>query len=142
MRLLANRKIRTRLLLAVLPLGVMVLVAIAYSSYETKAIDGWYGNLIQHDAKTLTSISIARSHTMRYGLSLYEEIAEPDADKRQTIDVELDKIWRDYRVRIAESQQQSPERAKEIQVVSALFDKAVSDARPVRAAALAGDTEK
>ena len=74
----------------------MVLVATAYSSYETKAIDDWYSELIQHDAKTLTSMSVARSDTMRYGFYLYEEITEPDADKRQSIDVELDKIWREY----------------------------------------------
>src|SRR4249920_1382509 len=142
MGLLTNRKIRTKLLLAVMPLTVMVLVATIYSSYETKAIDTWYSALIQHDAKTLPSISIARSHTMRFGLYLYEEITEPDADKRQSIDVELDKVWRDYRARIADSIQQSPERTKEIQALSALFDKAVADARPVRAAALAGDTDK
>ena len=142
MGLLTNRKIRTKILLAVMPLTVMVLVATIYSSYETKAIDTWYGNLIQHDAKTLQSVTIVRAHTMRYGLYLYEEITEPDADKRQSIDVELDKVWRDYRARIAESLQQSPERTKEIQAASALFDKAVADARPVRAAALAGDTDK
>jgi hypothetical protein len=62
---------------------------------------------------------------------LYEEITEPDPDKRQFIDVELDKSWRDYRARIAESLQQSPERTKQIQAASVLFDKAVADARPV-----------
>ena len=108
MGLLANRKIRTKLLLAVMPLTVMVLVATIYSSYETKAIDTWYSDLIQHDAKTLPSISIARSHIMRFGLYLYEEITEPDADKRQSIDVELDKVWRDYRARIAESTAAKP----------------------------------
>src|SRR4051812_32748493 len=131
MGLLANKSIRTRLLLAVLPLTVMVLLATIYSSYETKAIDTLYSDLISHDAKTLQSMSIARSHVMRFGLYLYEEISEPDADKRQSIDVELDKTWRDFRVRIAESVQQSPDRAKEIQAFSVLFDKAVSDARPV-----------
>ena len=142
MGLLANKKIRTKLLLAVMPLTLMVVLATIYSSYETKAIDHWYSALIQHDAKTLPSISVARSDTMRFGLYLYEEITEPDADKRQSIDVELDKVWRNYRARIAESLQQSPERAKEIQAASTLFDKAVADARPVRAAALAGDTNR
>ena len=44
MGLLANKKIRTKLLLAVMPLTVMVLVATIYSSYETKAIDTWYSD--------------------------------------------------------------------------------------------------
>jgi two-component system, sensor histidine kinase and response regulator len=142
MGLLANRKLGTKLLLAVMPLTLMVLVATIYSSYESKTIDTWYSDLIDHDAKTLPSISIARSHIMRFGLHLYEEITEPNLDKRQSIDVELDKTWRDYRARIAESLQQSPERAREIQAASDLFDKAVADARPVRAAALAGNSDK
>jgi two-component system, sensor histidine kinase and response regulator len=142
MGLLTNRKIRTRLLLAVLPLGVMVLVATAYSSYETKMIDDWYSELIQHDARTLASMSVARSDTMRYGFYLYEEIAEPDVDKRQSVEVELDRIWREYRARVAASLEQSPERTNEIQATAALFDQAVTDARPVRAAALAGNTDK
>ncbi len=142
MGLLTNRKIRTKLLLAVLPLAVLGLFATIYSSYETKTIAMWYGDLIQHDAKTLQSISITRSHTMRVGLYLYDEISEPDADKRHTIDVELDKVSQDFRERIAESLQQSPERAKEIQRFSTLFDKAMTDARPVRAAALAGNRDR
>ena len=34
------------------------------------------------------------------------------------------------------------ERTKEIQAVASLFDEAVADARPVRAAALAGNTDR
>ena len=100
------------------------------SSYETKAIDRWYSALIQHDAKTLPSISIARSHTMRFGLYLYEEDgAEPARIKRQSIDVELDKVWRDYRARIRSRYSRVPSARREIQAVSALFDKAVADAQ-------------
>jgi len=142
MGLLANRTIRTKLLLAVTPLVVMVVAAKVYSSYESLDIDAGYRELIDHDVKTLRSLSVTRSHTNRFGLFLYEEISEPNADKRQSLDVELDKIWRDDRARVAESLLQSPARAKEIQAAAALFDKAVSDARLIRAAALAGNTEK
>lgn len=142
MGLLANRKIRTRLLLAVLPLGVMVLLATFYSTYESKKIDTWYSYMIDHEGGTLINMSIARSHAMRYGFLLYEEITEPDLDKRQSMDLELDILWRDYRSQVARSLASSPERADEIHATSALFDAAVADARPVRAAALAGDTDK
>ncbi len=142
MALLKNLKIRTKLLLAVTPLVVMVVAAKMYSSYESVNIDAGYTELIEHDVRTLRSLSVTRSHTNRFGLFLYEEVTEPNPDKRQSLDVELDKIWRDYRARVAESLAQSPARSKEIQAAAALFDKAVADARPIRAAALAGNIEK
>ena len=85
---------------------------------------------------------MARAHTNRIGLFLYEVITEPDPDKRLQIDGELDKIYADFEVQMAEALRQSPDRAPEIKAFSALFDKAVSAARPVRAAALAGNSEK
>src|SRR5664279_4188869 len=142
MSLLKNLKIRTKLLLAVTPLVVMVVAAKVYSTYESLGIDSAYSGLINHDVKTLRSLSVSRAHTNRFGLFLYEEITEPDADKRQSLDVELDKVWRDYRARMVDALQQSPNREKEIQKLSGLFDKAVADARPVRATALAGNTDK
>jgi two-component system, sensor histidine kinase and response regulator len=142
MALLKNRKIRTKLLLAVTPLALMVLVAMLYSTYESKKVDTLYGDLLSHDLNTLQSMSVARSDTMRYGYFLYAEMTEPNADKRESIDAELDRVWRDYRTRAEEALKQSPERTKEIEAVTAQFEEAVSAARPARAAALAGNTEK
>ena len=142
MALLANLKIRTKLLLAGLPLALMVFLATLYSSFTSRRIDAHYSNMIDHDIKTLQSLSVARAHANRIGLFLYEEITEPDPDKRIKIDGDLDKIYADFQTRISEALAQSPDHANEIKATAALFDKAISDARPIRAAALANNTEK
>ena len=142
MALLANLTIRTKLLLAGLPLALMVVVATLYSSVTSKRIDRRYSDMIDHDVKALQNLSVARAHTNRVGLFLYEEITEPDPDKRVKIDGELDKIYADFQTRIAEAMAQSPDHAGEIKATAALFDRAMSDARPIRAAALANNTEK
>jgi signal transduction histidine kinase/CheY-like chemotaxis protein len=98
--------------------------------------------LIDHDVKTLQNLSIARAHANRVGLLLYEEITEPDPDRKIQIDGELDKVYADYQKQIGDALIQSPDHAKEIKATAALFDKAFSDARPIRAAALANNTEK
>src|SRR5580658_792343 len=139
---LTNLKTRRKLFLALIPLVVMVIVATLYSSTESKKIDAMYSALIDQDAKTLQSLSVARAHTNRVGLFLYEESTETNPDKRVQIDGELDKIYADFERQIADALRQSPERAPEIRAFSALFDKAESDTRPVRAAALAGNAEK
>src|SRR5277367_2661227 len=139
---LTNLKIRRKLFLALIPLVVMVIVATLYSSTEIKKIDAMYSVLIERDAKTLQSLSEARSLTSRIGLFLYEESTESNPDKRVQVDGELDKIYADFEGRIADALRQSPERAPEIRAFSALFDKAVSDSRPVRVAAVAGNSEK
>jgi len=142
MALLANLTIRTKLLLAGLPLALMVVLATLYSSVTSERIDTQYSDMIDHDVKALQNLTVARAHTNRVGLFLYEEITEPDPDRRVKIDGELDKIYADFQTRIAEAMAQSPDHAREIKATSDLFDKAMSDARPVRAAALANNTEK
>jgi len=142
MALLANLTIRTKLLLAGLPLALMVVLATLYSSVTSKKIDTQYSDMIDHDVKALQNLSVARAHANRVGLFLYEEITEPNPDIRVQIDGELDKIYADFQVRIAEALAQSPDHAKEIKATAALFDKAMSDARPIRAAALANNTDK
>src|SRR5580692_12054920 len=96
--LLRNMKIRRKLLLAVLPLALMVLLATVYSSFSSKTIDTDYSELLDHDVKTLQNLSVARAHANRVGLSLYEEITEPNPDIRVQIDGELDKIYADFQV--------------------------------------------
>src|SRR5271169_1239400 len=86
MALLANLTIRTKLLLAGLPLALMVVLATLYSSVTSKRIDAQYSDMIDHDVKALQNLSVARAHTNRAGLFLYEEITEPDPDRRLKID--------------------------------------------------------
>jgi signal transduction histidine kinase/DNA-binding response OmpR family regulator len=142
MALLAKMKIRPKLLLAGLPLALMVIFGTLYSTITSKSLDTQYGNMINHDVKALQNLSVARAHTNRIGLFLYEEIVEPNPDKKLQIDAELDQIYADFKVRIAEALAQSPDHATQIKATAALFDKAVSDARPIRAAALANNSEK
>src|SRR5271167_3015360 len=139
---LANLKLRRKLLIAMVPLALMVVVAGVYSSLASKTIDTWYSNLIDTEVKGLRSLTEARSHTNRYGLSLYELVAETDPDRKQVIDGELEKTRADYQAVSSAALRESPERADKIKAVAALFDKTVADARPVRAAALAGNNEK
>jgi hypothetical protein len=71
MALLTNLKIRNKLLLALLPLALMVIVAGLYSSIENKMIDTLYSDVIEKDIKTLQIMTAARALTMRFGLGLY-----------------------------------------------------------------------
>ena len=139
---LANLKLRRKLLIAMAPLALMVVVAGVYSSFESKTIDTWYSDLIDTEVKGLRSLTEARSHTNRYGLFLYQLVAETDPDRKQIIDGELEKTRADYRAVSSAALRESPERADKIKAAAALFDRTVADARPVRAAALAGNDEK
>ncbi len=142
MALLKNRKIRTKLLLAGLPLALMVVLATLYSSISSKRIDTEYSDLIDHDIKALQNVSEARAHTNRIRFFLYEEATEPNPDKKVQIDAELDQVSTDLQARMAEAMIESTEHAKEIKAAEALINKALLDARPVRAAALANNPEK
>jgi signal transduction histidine kinase/CheY-like chemotaxis protein len=141
-RILANLKLRRKLLIAMAPLALMVVVAGVYSTFESKTIDTLYSNLIDSEVKGLRSVTEARSHTNRYGMFLYELVAERDSDRKQVIDGELEKTRADYQTVSTAALRQSPERTDKIKAAAALFDRTVADARPVRAAAVAGDTEK
>ena len=140
--ILANLKLRRKLLIAMAPLALMVVVACAYSTFESKSIDTLYSNVIGTDVKGLRSLTEARSHTNRYGMFLYDLVAETDPDRKLVIDGELEKTRSDYQVVTTAALRESPERADKIKAAAALFDRMVSDARPVQAAAIAGNNEK
>jgi two-component system, sensor histidine kinase and response regulator len=142
MGFLSNLKIRRKLLIALAPLALMVIVAALYSSTESRMIDTAYTQLIDKDVRALRSLTEAQALTTRFGLFLYKDIAEPDPDKMRVIEGDLDKTYADYQALMAEALRESPERAKEIKAAEALFDWAVSYARPVRAATLIGDNTK
>src|SRR5271154_7464157 len=141
-RSLANLKLRRKLLIAMAPLALMVVIACAYSTFESKSIDTLYSNMIDTEVKGLRSLTEARSHTNRYGMFLYDLVAETDPDRKQVIDGELEKTRADYQAVSSAAVREIPERADKINAAAALFDKTVADARPVRAAALAGNNEK
>lgn len=137
-----NLRLRRKLLVAMVPLILMVLAAGVYSSFESKMIDTWYSALIDGPVKALRSVEEARAHTNRFGLFLFELVNETDSDRKQVLDGNLQRIGVDYHSAMAKALELSPDRAVEINAASAAFDRAESDARPVRAAALAGDNVK
>ena len=136
MGLLANFKIRTKVLIALLPLVVMVIVAAMYASIEMNAIDVRYGQLVNRDVKALHDLTIARSLTNQFGLFLYKEIAEPDVDTMQVIEASLDETVTRLHRYVDEAKHASPDLGSAIDDAALDFDQAVSDSRPVRAATL------
>jgi signal transduction histidine kinase/DNA-binding response OmpR family regulator/HPt (histidine-containing phosphotransfer) domain-containing protein len=142
MGLLANFKIRTKVLIALLPLVIMVIVAATYASIEMDNIDSRYSGLISRDVKALQNLTIARSLSNQFGLFLYKEIAEPDVGTMQAVDADLDKTAAAFHSYIEEAKRENPDLAPEIEVAAAHFDQAVSDSHPVRAAALINSNDK
>jgi signal transduction histidine kinase/DNA-binding response OmpR family regulator/HPt (histidine-containing phosphotransfer) domain-containing protein len=142
MGLLANFKIRTKVLVALLPLVVMVLVATMYASIEMGKIANWYNGLISNDVRALHRLTIARSLSNQFGLFLYKEIAEPDLDTMQVVDADLDETAARLHRCVDEAKQASPNLAPAIDAATSEFDQAVSDSRPVRAATLASQNDR
>jgi two-component system sensor histidine kinase/response regulator len=142
MGLLANLKLRRKLMGALAPLAVMVIFAGLYASYESKQIDTSYSQLINNEIKALRNNDAGRSLTMRYGLYLYRLIVETDPDRMRAIDAELDRCYSEYRTRIVDASRLYPAYSKQINAAAAIFEKAVSDSHPVRAAALINDNKK
>src|SRR5580700_2608700 len=128
MGLLANLRIRTKVLVAMLPLALMAIGAGVYSSLESQKIDAWYSNLIDSYVKTFQSVTAARGNTMLFRLVLYQLVAEDNPDQRQIDDGDLDKVQADYRALLADAVHQNPGRAQEIKAAEALFNRAVSNA--------------
>jgi two-component system sensor histidine kinase/response regulator len=142
MSMFANLKLRRKLLIAMAPLVLMVVMAGLYASFQSKRIDARYSELLDQDVRSLKNLTRAKAQAALFGQLLYADIAEPDPDKMPKIEGELDKTYTDFQTLIAESVRQSPDRAKEIKAADATFDQAVSDSRPVRAATLVGDNIK
>ena len=118
MGFLTNLRLRRKLLIAMAPLALMVVVAGVYSSFESNMIDAWYSVLIDNQVKALRSVGEARAHTNRFGLFLYELVDETDPDRRQVIDGELEKVGADYHTAMATALKESPERADKINAAS------------------------
>src|SRR5271165_7108341 len=142
MGLLANFKIRTKVLLALLPLAVMVIVAVSYSSMQMKKIDTEYSSLVGQDVKALQNLTVARALNNKFALLVYKEIAEFDVDRMRVIDADIDSTAAEFHSAMEETMRESPSLAPAVKAVVALFDETVSDSRPVRAATLINSNDK
>jgi hypothetical protein len=142
MGLLANFKIRTKVLVALLPLAIMVIIAALYSSDRMTTIDAHYSSLLDKDVKGLHNLTLAQSHNNKFGLYLYKEIAEPDPDKMRMIDGDIEQIITDFHTALNEAKRDNPDLASQIDAPAALFDQAVVHSRPVRASTQAQQNDK
>jgi signal transduction histidine kinase/CheY-like chemotaxis protein len=142
MGLLSNFRIRTKIFVALLPLAFMVIVAALYASIEMNTIDKRYSDLISNDFKTLHNLTVARVLSNRFAQLLYQEIAESDADRAHKVDADLEKTVEEFHTSVALASAEDPKEAQQITKATDLFDQGVSDAGPVRAAALSGNHDK
>jgi two-component system, sensor histidine kinase and response regulator len=138
---LANLKIRNKLLTALVPLGAMVLVAVAYSTFEMFRADTRYTILIDDDVKALRGVLVARGLCHRYHLGLYQEIAETDPAAKRKTDADLDGLAIEFDSYTSEAVRESPARATQIRDIARKFNEGVSWSRSVRSAALSGDSK-
>ena len=132
-RFLENLKLRRKLLVAMAPLALMVIIGGMYSSRASRQIDTHYSQLLSQDVGALQHLTAGESGGALVGQLLYEEIAELDVDKMHRIDSELDKTYANYRGLIDQALRRAPNHAGEIKAAQALFDQAVLDSGPVRA---------
>src|SRR3984957_3316291 len=123
MGLLANLKIRTKILVALLPLAFMVIVAAFYASVEMNKIDSRYSDLIAKDVRALHNLTVARVLSNRFAQLVYQEIAEPDPDRMRIIDAELDTTEAEFHSSVALIRSETPGMTQKIGATAALFDK-------------------
>jgi len=142
MGLLANLKLRRKLMLAMLPLVLMVIAAGLYASIEIRLIDRWYSDLVDGQLQAVHQVDVARALNMRFGFDLYQLIVETNLDAMHRIDADIDSTYASYQVAIAEAIRLSPSNSARIRAAKGIFEKAAVDARPVRAAALINDNVK
>src|SRR5215471_11534878 len=86
MGLLANLKIRSKVLVALLPLAIMVIIAALYTSDRMKTIDAHYSALLDKDVKALHNLTLAQSDNNKFGLYFYKGVAGVDPDRMRLID--------------------------------------------------------
>ncbi len=120
----------------------MVTAAAVYSSVEMIRIDNEYSALIDRGEKGLQDYTEARVRINRFWQNLYKEIAQPDRDAKRLVEGDLDRAAAEYNSLSREALQHSPGLTQSVEKALVLFNQAVSDARAVRAAALANDNQR
>ena len=142
MSILPDYKLRTQFLIALAPLALVVTMGALYSSIQMKKIDDWYSSLITKNIKALRTLTIATALTDRFGQLLYQQIAEPDMDRKRVIDADLYRVTADIRSSLGDAKRDTPGLASAVDAARALFDQAASDSYPVRAATQIQNNDK
>jgi PAS domain S-box-containing protein len=120
----------------------MVIASALYSSIAMVKIDREYSALIERGEKGLQNYTEARVRINRFWQNLYKEIVQPDRDAKRLVERDLDRAAVEYDSLSQEALRHSPGLTQPVEHALALFNQAVSDARAVRAAALANDYQK
>ncbi|MBV8865286.1 MAG: response regulator [Acidobacteriaceae bacterium] len=139
---LANLKIRTKLLVALLPLVIMVIASAVYGSIAMIRTDTEYSGLIEKGENALQSLTETRVRVNRFWQGLYKEIALQDLDRKRLTEADLDKAAEEYNAFSQRALRETPHLTGPIEAALAVFNKAVADAHAVRVAALANDDGK
>ncbi|ABF43059.1 PAS/PAC sensor hybrid histidine kinase [Candidatus Koribacter versatilis Ellin345] len=142
MGLLSKFKIRRKLLIALLPLVVMAIIAVAYSSLQLRQVDSRYSELVTKDVHTLQNLIDARALCTRFWLLLYEQIAAENSTATLAEDAEFDKLANQVSTLISEAGEQSPRLTESARNTTFLFNQAINESRPVRDSNIAGDHVK
>ena len=138
--MLANLKIRRKLLFALLALAAMVIAATTYSSIAMLRADGRYSKLLATDVKTLRSLTVARAKNNRFNHAVYEEIAETDPAKLPALDAYAEKAAAEFYSSVDDAMRQSPNMIRQIEAIKSQFDQGLSSSRRVRSKKMEGDT--
>src|SRR5437763_16987882 len=129
MGLLANLKLRKKLLVALTPLIVMVVAAGLYSSIEAKRIDTWYSRLIDNDIKSVCKMDAARSLVMRYGLFLDRLSVETHPARRHELNAAREDSFSEYQARNSEAKRRQPADTHKLAAVATGYQKVGADSR-------------
>jgi len=139
MRLLANLRIRTKLVIALVPLAVMVMTAGVYASWELARTDGRYSRMIEQGMGASLSLSRASEQLSLISQLLLKQSAESNSDKALRLDAEIDKAAQDYQQQMLEAHDSVPSVFEgRLRSLAGQFSDGMLNLRPIRAKALAG----
>lgn len=133
---LSNLTIRTKLLLALVPLVLTVLVALSYASLEMDRIDDRYSVLIERQARATIALARSQQRLILAQQELYELIAETDLDQLSRADASINATVAEYLKLLDDAQRYSPEDAGRFGDILKFFQEYLVEAQAVRSKAL------
>ena len=139
MSLFADLRIRTKLIIALVPLAVMVMAAGLYASMEMMRIDTRYNGMVEQSLNATLSLNKASDRIAAICQLLLKEAVEDSTDRTVRLDAEIDKAVRDYTQLMTSANGQAPASVQpRLAGISAQFEESLLNLRPLRAKALNG----
>jgi len=139
MSLFADLRIRTKLIIALIPLAVMVMAAGLYASMEMAHIDNRYNGMVEQSLNSTLSLNKASDRIAFICQTMLKQAIEDNADRTALLDGEIDKAVREAAQLLDSARAQAPIAVQPRLVeVSAQFEQGIIKLRPLRAKALSG----